>query len=152
MKKEFGFQIKNIMPKKSFFVSIVVLTSLCFVCGKSSISLELLSYQKQKANSSVGCDTFWIKKCMNWHLDSLSILEIFQSSEFIPAGVWNVCCSILPCEYAGEVIINGIRYNYGMNAGGCTTIWNKDTTIFLGYDDIEYKFFLEDMWKEEMDE
>ena len=159
---------------------IIVLILLCFICCTSkkqselssqeekireeymwSLSdsgrlsnkreIKLLSYKKGKADSSAEDDTTYIRLCAEWQLDSLDILEILKSSEPTEFMVIDVLCSVLPCEYTGEAIINGKQYKYWINAGGFTALWRDNNAFYLIYEK-ENNFFLEELWNPEIDE
>ena len=125
--------------------------------------ITLLSYKKGKAESSAEDEPKYIKLCAKWQLDSLSILEILRESELSNGTIIGYVCSVLPCEYTGEVIITGKQYEYWINAGGYTILWGDnnqvllnnqiyllDNQVYLLYDK-ENDFFLEDLWNPEMD-
>ena len=112
--------------------------------------IVLLNYKKEKCTMSSSTDTTDIKLCMEWHLDSLDILEIIKSSRPTVFREIHILCSVWPCEYIGEVVINGKHYKYSINAGSFMTLAMDNNTYWLIYDK-ESNFFLEGLWNPEMD-
>lgn len=112
--------------------------------------IKVLNYKKQECKEASIFDDD-LKRCMQWQLEPLSILEILKSSKLSSFSEMDVFCSVLPCEYTGDVIINKKLYQYQINAGGFTTLRRKNDYFYLIY----WKnsdFFLEDLWNPEMEE
>jgi hypothetical protein len=111
--------VKNYIQKKKTLLLTVVLILLCYASCISKKQVKLLSYKKETCyESSAINDTTDLNLCMGWHLDSLNILEILKSSNPTSFITIDAICSVLPCEYTGEAVINGKCYKYWINAGG----------------------------------
>ncbi len=137
---------ERVASMKKFHLLNTILILLCFVCCRSTGLIELLSYKKEKHyESSAINDTTSLTLCAQWQLDSLSIVEILQSSEPTDLMTINYICSVLPCVYTGEAIINGKLHKYEINAGGFTYLQNGENESYLLYDK-DRKFFLEELW------
>jgi hypothetical protein len=134
---------------KKIFDIIIVLLLPCFVCCSAKEQVKLLNYSKQTCKDASILDSTDLRLCMQWQLDSLTIIKILQESKPTSFIEVDVRCSVLPCEYVGEAIINEKLYKYSINAGGFTTLWSNNNTSFLIYDKTN-NFFLENLWDSEM--
>jgi hypothetical protein len=83
------------------------------------------------------------EKCDSWKLTKQDALNIFLSSTEIDGQEFHHYYDVLPCYYSGEINIDGKLASYKINAGAFTTIFFKDTSIYLGYKKGDYKkYFL----------
>jgi hypothetical protein len=87
-------------------------------------------------------DTSFSKQCADWNLNENSVLEIIKGSEVINSHDKNYIFNTLPCEFVGKIKVKGIIYNYIINAGAYTILFNTDTTIYLGYFKVNRNLFL----------
>jgi hypothetical protein len=100
--------------------------------------IKILSIDKVNDTAS----RFWksyAERCYNWNLEDKDILDIVLSSKEIDGHEFHHFYDVLPCHYSGTLDINGKSVLYEVNAGAFTTLHYRDTSIYLGYKNPEYK-------------
>jgi hypothetical protein len=85
----------------------------------------------------------YAEKCDNWKLNEEGILNILRNSKEMDGQEFHHYYDVLPCYYSGKVSIDGNLASYEINAGAFTTLFYKDTSVYLGYKKDDYrKYFL----------
>jgi hypothetical protein len=77
--------------------------------------------------------------CSTWILDSCDILIILQYSVPTHFNEIDALYSTLPCEYAGNILINDKHSNFWINAGGYLIILRENIYSYYIYS--EKNFF-----------
>lgn len=80
-------------------------------------------------------------RCGAWKLSQKDILQIVRDSKEIDGQEFHHYYDVLPCYYSGKINIDGRSASYEINAGAFTTLFFKDTTVYLGYKRKDYKTF-----------
>lgn len=78
--------------------------------------------------------------CKDWNLNADIIEQILKGSEEIGSlREWYTDYSVFPCYYTGELLIDGKRAAYSINAGAFSHIEFADSVMSLGYARKDYK-------------
>lgn len=113
-------------------------------CSVSTKVIKVIEFAKVNNKQ----DTAFNKECASWELTKSAIEDIFLTSDTILSNEKNYLFNTLPCEYKGKVKIKGQLYNFIINAGSYSVLYNKDSNIYLGYFKTDKKYFLDSANKE----
>jgi hypothetical protein len=82
-------------------------------------------------------------RCDAWKLSKKDILQIVRNSKEMDGQEFHHYYDVLPCYYSGKIDIDGKSASYEINGGAFTTLFFKDTSVYLGYKGKDYKrYFL----------
>lgn len=114
--------------------------------GKFSLTensgLKILSISKLPDSTSSGISDFKSSVFESWNLSEQNILLLIKNSHAISGTEWDMNYEVLPYCYTGKFLINDIKSQYRINAGGFTVLGFADTIFFLGASFKERKYFL----------
>jgi hypothetical protein len=83
------------------------------------------------------------QKCGGWKLTDKDIAHIIQSSTAIDGPEFHHFYAVLPCNYSGDLMIDGMTGSFQINGGSFSILFFDDTTVYLGYKNPDYpKYFL----------
>ncbi|HEY1046356.1 MAG TPA: hypothetical protein VGF79_07950, partial [Bacteroidia bacterium] len=86
-----------------------------------------------KKESPIYLDTAYQVACKNWSLTVKDIEDILMNSEIIDAIDVHNEFYTLQCYYKGRLSYKGNEYAYEVTAGSFSVLYNRDTSIYLGY-------------------
>jgi hypothetical protein len=111
----------------------------------SIIDMTIVAVKKIINNQQ---DDAFSNACENWVLNKQDIIDIIQSSDTVSFITIDNMFNTLTCEYGGTIIINNEKYNFVVNAGSYSVIFNADTTIYLGCFEKNNTYFLDSVYYE----
>lgn len=112
-----------------FILVLFFFIQSCYSSNESSI--KVVKFQKENIPSDNISE--YSDQCKTWVLDKSSIIEILETSDTITAHEKNYIFNTLSCEYKGEVLIKGKEYNFVINAGSYSVIYDNEHTYYLGF-------------------
>lgn len=112
------------------YLSAIVLVIVNYACSSSHQQIQITRFEKKMTSNN---DTSFSNECRNWKLVEKDALDIIKSSDTISAHEKNYLFNTLPCEYSGTLRMKDKYYNFIINAGSYVVIFNKDSTLYLGY-------------------
>jgi len=109
-------------------------------------AFEILSLRKHISSASSDPDT---TKCSSWKLSKRQLLQIIKHSKEISGTEWDLGYEHLRCIIKGQLLQNGKKFNYTLNAGSWMWLQSRDTTVLFGNENkADEKYFLSSPYKE----
>jgi hypothetical protein len=109
-------------------------------------TFDILSLQKQISSASTDPET---TKCSDWKLSKSQLLTIIKHSKEISGTEWDLSYEHLRCIIKGQLLQNGEKFNYTLNAGSWMLLQSRDTTVLFGNENkADQKYFLSSVYKE----
>jgi hypothetical protein len=70
-------------------------------------------------------DGAFARACESWNLTGDQVLDFFAHASAILPEELHSSYAVVPCQYSGEISINGTRYDFSINAGSFGVIRGK---------------------------
>jgi hypothetical protein len=94
-------------------------------------NIEILSAKKVMAEDNTSGQYY--EKCNEWSLTIDEIKKIIIGSKPISSEMVNLTYWNMPCKMEGEINVNNVKFNYKVNAGAWSVLFNKDTAFYFAY-------------------
>ena len=86
-----------------------------------------------KKESPTYVDSIYQSACNDWNLSVKDLEDVLMNSEVIEEVDVHNQFYTLQCYYKGRLTYMGNEYAYEVTAGSYSVLYNRDTSIYLGY-------------------
>lgn len=126
--------------RQRIFLLLAVLCS--FACVAFS-QVKVLNSEKFVDTNAIFYNSYEVQ-CAEWAINNTQLEYVLKNSERVRDRGFHHYVSALPASYSGDILFNGKRARFEINAGAFSKIIFKDSSFAFEYKRTDYpKFFIE---------